>query len=153
MHMYYYMYMQKNEVVLTMDGFVRLSEGVSLGFHAMAYIYENKGTTLKVSTIAKAFGLPDSHMAKICQRLVKTGFLNSMRGPSGGVYPRKKAEDIKLIDIYRSIEGEPEDITCLIRDFNCDRESCIFGTVIRDANKKIFDFLNNTTIADIMKEK
>ena len=136
-----------------MDGFIRLSEGVSLGFHAMVYIYENPDSPQKVCDIAKAFNLPDSHMAKVCQRLVKTGFLKSMRGPCGGVYPRKKAEDIRLIDIYKSIEGEPEPVTCLIRDFDCPKKGCIFGTILTEANKKILDFLNDTTLDSLLKIK
>ena len=90
-----------------MASFIGISEAASLAIHSMALIAVSE-ERLNAGQIAKTTGASRNHLAKVLQRLVKYGFLDSNRGPKGGFVLKRDASKINLLQIYQLIEGEIE---------------------------------------------
>jgi Rrf2 family protein len=59
----------------------------------------------KVDEVAKAQGIPVSFLENILTQLRSAGVVRSQRGPEGGYWLAKPAEDVSLADVIRAVEG------------------------------------------------
>jgi Rrf2 family protein len=83
------------------------------------------------------------HVAKVMQRLVKDGYLNSFRGPTGGFTLKIPPEKITLLEIFESIEGKIVIGTCPLDHPVCPFDKCIFNNVTRKMTQDFVDYLKN----------
>ena len=65
-----------------------------------------KGRRPGVSEVAKEIAAPQFYTAKILQRLVRSGFLKSIKGKGGGFFFDPETPDLQLIKLIRSTEGD-----------------------------------------------
>lgn len=65
-----------------------------------------KGARPGVDEIAREIDAPRFYTAKIFQRLVKMGFLMSLKGKGGGFYIDKEKADITVRELVVSLEGD-----------------------------------------------
>ena len=72
-----------------MKSILRISDAASLGIHACALIAENGKKKINVSVMADQLKASKAHLAKVMQRLVKSGIVSSTRGPLGGGLPER----------------------------------------------------------------
>ena len=92
------------------------SKACEYAIKIMIYIAANEqeGKRTGLREVTEAIGSPEAFTAKISQQLVKSGLLNSFRGPTGGfVLPAGKR--ILLNDVVVAIDG-----THLLKD-------CVLG--------------------------
>ena len=59
----------------------------------------------KVDDVAKAQNIPVSFLENILTQLRSTGMVRSQRGPEGGYWLARPAEEVNLADIIRAVEG------------------------------------------------
>ncbi len=74
----------------------------------------------RVSEISENRDIPKSFLAKIMQKLVKAGLIESIRGAKGGFLLAKKPSDITLLDIIEIMEGPILVNKCAIDKDKCD---------------------------------
>ncbi len=122
-----------------------ISEAVSIAFHGMIMIAASD-TKMNVGQIAEATGTSRHHVAKVFQRLVKSGLLSSTRGPNGGFVLKKKAKDISLMDIYVVIEGVSERNACHLENLKCPFNSCMFGDVMDKLSESFIKYLEDSKL-------
>lgn len=122
-----------------------LSEAASIALHGIILIAQEKGG-LNVIKIAERTDTSKHHVAKVMQRLVKTGYLLSQRGPSGGFVLRKDPENINFLEIYEAIEGPIEITECPMDKQICPFEKCIMNNVTNKMTLEFKSFLKNQTI-------
>jgi len=127
-----------------------ISEAVSIAFHGMIMIAASD-TKLNVGQIAESTGTSRHHVAKVCQRLVKSGLLSSTRGPNGGFVLKRKAKDISLMDIYVIIEGVSEEKSCHLENLKCPFNSCMFGDVLDNLSEAFIEFLKTSTLDGLVE--
>ncbi len=94
-----------------------------------------------IAEITEAIDAPQHFTAKILQRLVKHGFVESLKGKGGGFYFDKKKPDLILSKIIFAIEGGSSFSGCGFGLKHCDdKNPCPlhdkFGP-IRDALSKL----------------
>lgn len=73
--------------------------------------------------IAAEIDTPPSFTAKILQRLVKQGFIQSQKGIRGGFFFDPKKEDLALVEVIKSIEGDTIIKGCGFGLHNCDEDN------------------------------
>lgn len=56
--------------------------------------------------VAKEIEAPPYYTAKILQKLVRLGFIGSLKGIGGGFYFDTEKPDLPLIDLIKAIEGD-----------------------------------------------
>jgi len=108
---------------------VTISEAASLAFHAIVLI-AGADKLVNVNQIAEATASSKNHLAKVMQRLVKSGLVSSTRGPAGGFVLKKPASDINLYDVYYAVEGPIELQDCPLDRPICPFDKCIMGGTI-----------------------
>lgn len=65
-----------------------------------------KGRRPGTSEVAKEIEAPPFFVAKILQRLVRTGFLRSLKGKGGGFFFDTDKPDLPLINLISALEGD-----------------------------------------------
>ena len=106
-----------------------------------------------VSEVSKAQRIPETYLAKIFQRLSKTGLLRSTRGLNGGFNLGKPAKDITMKQVIEALEGPIALNRCLLRQGVCDEEEgCPLHKVFEEAQEKFLEVLDRTTIEDLAKQ-
>lgn len=132
-----------------MTKIVTLTEAASIALHGMIVVAKNEGVT-NVMQIAEVTNSSKHHVAKIFQRLVKDGFLESHRGPSGGFALKRHPKDISLLEIYESIEGKIEVTSCPHDKHICPFDRCIMDNVTRKMTQDFRDHLKSNALADYL---
>lgn len=126
---------------------VNISEAVSIALHSMVIIaMQGAQEKVNVNVLADRTGSSKFHISKVMQKLVKDGFLQSNRGPSGGFYLAKKPEDISFLQLYESIEGKMELNDCPINHEICPFKSCIFEDVTVKMTRDFYNHMKGRTL-------
>ncbi len=132
-----------------MTNIVTFSEASLIAIHSMVLIARS-GTTVNVQKIAEMTGSSRHHVAKVLQRLVKEGYLESNRGPSGGFRLTLAPEKVSLLNIYESIEGKVKITGCPQNKPVCPLTRCIFSNVVSEMIRLFRDHFTSTTLADMV---
>jgi len=82
-----------------------------------------KGRKPGVAEIAKEIEAPPFYTAKILQRMVRNGFLESQKGKGGGFYFETDKADLPIKDLIVTIEGSKTLIGCGFGLKQCDSEN------------------------------
>jgi Rrf2 family protein len=98
--------------------------------------------------VAEEFDLSVHHLAKVVQKLVKAGIIESSRGGQGGVKLIKAKENISVADLNAAVV-DLEKGGCLLSQKVCTGCKCAFGKWIHAENSKIQEILQKTTIKEI----
>ncbi|MDD4149790.1 MAG: Rrf2 family transcriptional regulator [Bacteroidales bacterium] len=133
-----------------MTKILAISEANAIAFHAMALIAKST-TSINAIKIAEITNSSKHHTSKVLQRLVKEGLLGSTRGPTGGFFLKKPANEIKLIDILKAIEGEVELTKCPIDNPVCPFGTCLMGDICYEIGKTMVDYLSDNNLQYIVE--
>ena len=135
---------------------IQFSEATAIAIHVMIYIANRKNSTISLKEIAGVFSISENHLSKVLQRLVKVGFLTSIKGPKGGFRLVEGKELSTLMQIYESIEGEYTRVRFVFDDNSCLFSSrhftpccCIMKPLIQTVNDSFESFMNNHRISDL----
>ena len=111
------------------------------------------GRLFLVSEVSKAQRIPETSLAKIFQRLSKTGLLKSTRGFDGGFNLGKPAKDITMKQVIEALEGPIALNRCFLRQGECDEEEgCPLHEVFEEAQEKFLKVLDRTTIENLARQ-
>lgn len=124
-----------------------ISEAVSLALHAMILLAGGGPRRFTNQEMADRLNASGHHLAKVMQRLVKVGLVDSVCGPQGGFLLGEPPEQISLLRVYEAIEGTLEEEGCLLREAICSGNDCILGEVLQSIHSQLRDYLDRTTLA------
>jgi len=128
---------------------LKISEAASIAMHALILLAEKGIEPISNVSIARAFNISSNHSSKVLQRLMKSGFVSAVRGPGGGYSLAGDPGKITLLDIYRAMDGEPDNSGCLFgKGKHCSLGKCLFSDLISEAEKLVEKQLGSATLAD-----
>ena len=133
-----------------MDNILKISEAASLAMHSGVYLAVNKDEKVSTKEIANVLGASEHHLSKVLQRLTRACLVNSIRGPKGGFVLGKSPDEITLLDVYEAIEGSFPAGNCLLSTKICKGDKCILGRLLKDLNREVMDYLENTKLSDLV---
>lgn len=114
------------------------------------YISEDSQKTYRVGEISDVKLIPKSFLAKILQKLVKAGVVESIRGAKGGFRLVRKPSEITIFDIIEIMEGPIIMNSCAMDKASCDlSNTCSIHPVWVDIRKKIVKQLKETNFKDL----
>jgi len=129
---------------------MKVTRSAAYALHALMYMVRHT-TQLPatVATIAKAEGIPSDYLAKIFQKLVRTGYVKAVRSNNKGYIFATPPEEISLLGLLEAIEGSPLFDNCLLRHCECGGtlENCRVFSAWVDATKQLKKLLSETTVA------
>jgi len=132
-----------------MSKIVSLSEAASIALHGIILIARSENN-LNVIKIAEETGNSKHHVAKVMQRLVKDGYIESQRGPSGGFVLKKNPKDISFLEIYETIEGKIEVQDCPMNKKVCPFERCLMNNLTNKLTLEFKEYLKKQIIQDYL---
>jgi Rrf2 family protein len=132
-----------------MSKIISLSEAASIAIHSMVLIASAK-ESLNVIRISEKTGASKHHIAKILQRLVKEGYLNSNRGPAGGFVLRIQPVNITLMQIYEAIEGKLEEVNCPADYQVCPFQKCLMGNIVNKMTQDFKKYMTSQTLSNFI---
>ena len=83
---------------------MRLTEQTRYALHVLAYCAARHPALAKVATIATVTGITEQNIFKLIKVLAKAGFVETIRGPHGGVRLAKPPGAIRVGQVIRAIE-------------------------------------------------
>ena len=111
---------------------------------------------IDVSTISQKTQIPKSFLAKLMQNLSRNGFVYSYKGINGGFILAKKPEEIKLLDIFKSLEDKNTLVFyCSKSKDDCTRNRgyiCELQPFFEEMEKEISQVLDKYTLADFIRK-
>jgi Rrf2 family transcriptional regulator, nitric oxide-sensitive transcriptional repressor len=105
-----------------------------------------------IAEIAHAYGISKNHLMKVAQRLAAEGFVESVRGRSGGLKLARPASALNIGSIVRTMEDTGTFVEC----FDAATNSCVVTPVcglrhsLAGALEAFAQHLDQFTIADII---
>ena len=105
--------------------------------------------------IAGKFNIGHNHLMKIVHELGRNGYLETIRGRTGGLRLAKAPFDINIGEVVRLTEQDFYLVEC----FNpcgtpCRIEpKCVLGSALDEAMGQFFKVLDSYTLADLIQPK
>jgi len=132
---------------------MRLSTQSRYGVRAIFDIaYNSEGLETQVKDISRRQGISPRYLEQIFQKLKKAGIVGSKRGPSGGYFLNKKAEEITVGDVIRTTEGGIDPVLCINPEDSsqpCDRlAECVTRLIWDGAGNRLKEYFDSVTGKD-----
>ena len=136
-----------------MPGLLNIPEGLSIAIHTCLWIADAGDRPFRPSPeIAKNLGFSYNHFAKVVQRLVHAGLLETERGPKGGIRLARDPRKISMLDVYEAAGGEPlRPHRCLLDPKICAGRACAFGHLVEKENNLLHRKMKQTTLAGLAR--
>ena len=109
---------------------------------------------IPLKVIAQRQEISEKYLESIIKLLVKARFLNGLRGKGGGYQLTKAPEQYTAGSILRLTEDSLAPVACLEESADaCPRmQACRTLPLWKGLDKVISDYLDNVTLADLMRE-
>jgi Rrf2 family transcriptional regulator, nitric oxide-sensitive transcriptional repressor len=110
---------------------------------------------LTVGEISERYGISLNHLLKVVQRLAELGYVETIRGKSGGVRLLAEPSALTLGAVVRGMEPELGVVPCL----RTDEPSCVIApacklkSILNEATNQFLATLDEQTLADITTGK
>ncbi len=131
------------------NSIVHLSDAALISVHALAGLAARPGRLVQGRDLAAAIGASENHLAKVMQRLVKTGLVRSVKGPSGGFALARDASGISFREAIEAVDGPLGGDFCPFSTEHCNPGNCIFGRELSAHAAELVEYLGARSIADI----
>jgi len=132
---------------------LKLSTKTRYGLRAMIELAAAPpGEPLEMSTIAERQRLSRKYLHALLSTLKDAGLTESVRGAKGGYRLARPASEIRVSEIYETLEGRLSVVDCVAEPECCKAEStCKTAPLWKRLNAALVDVLYNTTLADLAR--
>ena len=112
-----------------------------------------KGRRPGIVEIAREIEAPQFFTAKILQRMVRAGFVESLKGKNGGFFFDTEKPDLKLEILISSIEGNRSFSSCGFGLKNCnDKNPCPLHYKYAPIRNKVQKLVSEESIGSLAKK-
>lgn len=131
---------------------MKLSTRSRYGFRAALELAINYGKgPLQVKAIAKKQEISTKYLEQLVAILKTSGLIRSVRGPKGGYMLSRHPSQIKLIEIFKTLEGQLITVECLEHPEYCPQCcECVTRQVWGQLQDAIFQVLDSQTLQDLV---
>lgn len=129
---------------------MRLTRYTDYAMRVLLYLGAQPEKVCSISEIARAYGISQNHLMKVAHDLGKAGYIEGVRGRSGGIRLAKSADEINVGDVVRQTEEGFELVecgTCVIAP------ACGLTGALDEALAAFMAVLDRYTLADLLKKR
>jgi Rrf2 family protein len=133
---------------------LRLSKKADYALMAMKHLAQKpRGPSTSAREIAEQYDIPIELMAKVLQRLVRTGLLVSTQGTRGGYALSRASSSISVADVIQAIDGPFTVTACSTENSDCEQYSkCSIRDPLWQIKERIVATLGTVTIAEMAND-
>jgi Rrf2 family protein len=131
---------------------LRLSKKADYALIAMKHLAQKTsgGPSTSAREIAEQYDIPIELMAKVLQRLVRTGLLVSTQGTRGGYTLSRPSASISVADVIQAIDGPVTVTACSTQKNDCEQYGkCSIRDPLWQIRERIVSALGTVTLAEM----
>jgi Rrf2 family protein len=130
---------------------LRLSKKADYALIAMKHLaLKQDAASTSAREIAESYDIPIELMAKVLQRLVRTGLLTSQQGTRGGYALSRPATGISVADVIQAIDGPFTVTACSTDNIACEQYGkCSIRDPLWRIKERIVAALATVTLAEM----
>lgn len=133
---------------------MQLTSHADFALRVLIYLAVHGEEPVSVEALARAYGLSANHLAKVAQHLVRVGWVESVRGRSGGLSLSEEAWDIPLGGMLKELERRWDLVECFGPDSRCPVEpACGLKAILNEAQQAFFAVLDRYTLRDVVTDR
>ncbi len=134
---------------------LRFSKKADYGLIAMKHLAQQSPALCSTSAreIAEQYDIPIELMAKVLQRLVRTGLLVSTQGTRGGYALSRPSVSISVADVIQAIDGPFTVTACSLENNDCEQFSkCSIRDPLWQIRERIVSALGTVSLAEMASD-
>ena len=131
---------------------ITLSKRTDYALLAVSHLARmGSNTSVRAREIAERYEIPAELLAKILQRLARSGVLLSSTGPSGGYALARPADEITVGEVLAAVEGAPALAQCLRDEPGCCEQidRCTIKEPIERINARVYRLLDTIPVTEL----
>ena len=131
---------------------MKLTAYTDYSVRLLMYLAVNKNRLCTIKEVATAYNISKNHLMKLAFELGKAGFIETVRGRSGGMRLNRAPQDISIGELIRFTEAKLHLAEC----FEPGSEACNIAAVcrlrgaFREAHDAFLGVLDDYTLADLV---
>ena len=132
---------------------MRLSVQTDYALRTLMFLAAKDGHH-SISEIARQYGISKNHLMKVAQRLAAEGFVESVRGRSGGLKLARSADALNVGSIVRIMEDTGTFVEC----FDLATNQCVITPAcglqhaLHGAIEAFLQHLDRFTVSDLVED-
>ncbi|MGS0681023.1 Rrf2 family transcriptional regulator [Shewanella sp. 125m-7] len=133
---------------------MQLTRYTDYGLRTLMYLalHSERESLFRISEITEVFDLSANHISKVVHHLGKLGYLQTVRGKSGGFKLAKPASEINIGQVVRALENSLAPIDCS-KPYCLFTPACKLKGVLADAVNAYLAVLDAYTLDMIVTNK
>lgn len=130
---------------------LKLSKKADYGLIALRHLALHHGDgACSAADIAREYGIPTQLMAKVLQRLARTGLVRAKHGSAGGYTLAKEPAHISVLDAISAVDGPQAITTCMTAHMDCKQNGlCSVREPLHQLNDSIMKLLAGMKISQM----
>jgi Rrf2 family nitric oxide-sensitive transcriptional repressor len=131
---------------------VRITKRTNIAIRVLMFCGSNEGRLVTKSEVAKRCNASENHLAQVINQLGQLGYLHTQRGRNGGIQLGRAMADIRIGDVFRSLESNVPIAECFADvDNTCPLiEACRLKTAIAGAAEAFYKHLDDITLDELV---
>ena len=132
---------------------MKLSTRTRYGMRALLELaLAHNAGPVQIKTIAERQNISNKYLEQLVAMLKTSGLVRSIRGPHGGYVLSKPPEEIKLSEVFRTLEGSVLTAECVENEGVCPKAAdCATRKLWTQLDEAILNVLDNKTLADLVE--
>ncbi len=126
-----------------------ISQTLEYALRAVVSLAHNYGQARTAEQIAKDTQVPAMYLSKIMQGLVRSGLVNSQRGPGGGFTLSRGPETMSIWDVVEAVDPFPRIRECPLKLSTHGKNLCPLHRKLDDAMASVEVAFRTTTLAEL----
>ncbi len=134
---------------------LKLTKKADYGLIAMRHLAAHADLgACSAKDLAELYGMPQEALAKILQKLTKSGLLVSQYGINGGYVLARDPRKISAFEVIQAIEGPMFMTSCSTAVHDCDQSPrCTVREPLRKVSRSIEEVLSQLTIWELTEQE
>jgi len=129
---------------------MRLKSYTDYALRVLMHLAAKPDRLASIGEIARTYRISHNHLMKVVHDLRKEGFLDAVRGRSGGVKLARPAVEISVGEVVRHTEDTFDLVDC----GSCViAPACALTAVLHEARQAFMDVLDGYSLADLVEDR
>jgi Rrf2 family transcriptional regulator, cysteine metabolism repressor len=131
---------------------MKLSIKAEYGLRAILEVAKNQnGNPLRLKDIAQRQNISAKYLEQLMTILKTAGFVRTSRGSKGGYTLAKSANQIKISEIFNTLEGPITTAECIEnKNFCANATDCVIRQIWQQVHQAMTDVLQSITLQDLV---
>lgn len=131
---------------------MRITKRTNIAVRLLMYCEANKDRLVTKSEIAECCNISENHLAQVINQLSQLDYLHTQRGRNGGMSLARDANEIRIGDVFRDIEGQLPIAECFAdSDNTCPLISaCRLRVALSEAAQAFYGSLDDISLGSLV---